>query len=168
MWFNKLSCNIGTVPTCSSSASYLQFRYSSEASTVVLSSVTHFVHLNFAKFGERVGLANYLQQTLILDILDSRLFRRSKKLFFTNLQGVVYTYEFKLTIFHWLDKMSHVHVFFSAIGLVPPEQGSVNWQLFPQMLPDSLLPLFSRREAGDEASCTVGMTGLQIRVGQVK
>ena len=42
--------------------------------------------------------------------------------------------------------------FRSAIWLVQPEQGAGSRQLFPRMLPGSLLPPFLRREPGDKAS----------------
>ena len=49
-----------------------------------------------------------------------------RKLFFTNLQGVVHAYKlsFELTIFCWVDKMSCVHVvsFYNLIGTARPRR----------------------------------------------
>ena len=78
-----------------------------------------------------------------------------KKLFFTNLWGVVCAYNliFELITFCWVDKISCVMWFCSVIWLVPSEPGVRSRQLLPQMLPGSLLPLILR-EPGNEARLT--------------
>ena len=94
MWFNKLSCNVDTIP--GSSTSYLQFYFSSSR------------HLQ---------LCWVLQETLILNSLELRL-SAHPKLFFTNLSKC----SLRLQVHFRVDKMSCVHVvlFCNLIGTARP------------------------------------------------
>ena len=77
-----------------------------------------------------------------------------QNLLFTSTWGVVCTYKFilELTDPCWVKKKCHVYTcFHSIIWLVPPDAGTKSWQLFPQMFPGSLLPLFQRRQPGNKA-----------------
>ena len=79
-----------------------------------------------------------------------------QKLFFINFQDAVCTYKFifELTIFCWVDKMSHVHVvlFCNLIGTA--RQGAGSRQFSCGCYQPLSSPRFLRREPGDEASCT--------------
>ena len=80
-----------------------------------------------------------------------------RKLFFTNLRGVVHAYKFifELTIFCWVEKMSRVHVvsFCNLIGTARPRR----WKstTFPPGVNRLSPPPFVRREPGNEATMAV-------------
>ena len=81
MWFNKLSCNIGTIPGAAQAIFNFAPCYIGICSCVAFHDALLKYKLRPAKYGERVGPANQLQQTLILDYLDWWLFRTSKNCF---------------------------------------------------------------------------------------
>ena len=128
MWFifNKLSCSIDTIP--GSSASYLQFRSSSlRHPHVVLSSVTHFVHVDSEL---RSMVSESVPQTNHSKLWSWTLWTCTSwhiwKLFFNQPSrcSLHYRLIFDLTTFCLVDKMSRVHVvsFCNLIGTARARQ----------------------------------------------
>ena len=99
MWFNKLSCNIGTIP--GSYTNYLQFCswYSRHLQLCWVSWCTLCMQTSSCKVASRSckpTTANF-----DLGLLGLTPLSHIRKFFFTNLWGVVYAYKciFELTIF---------------------------------------------------------------------
>ena len=111
MWFNKLECNISSIP--GSSTNYLHFVPCLQG---ILSSVEFQDTLCTCKLGAPIDVQwvswSHKPTTANFDFGLSGTFHTSKKLFFTALRGIVYTYKFifELTIFCWVDKVSRVHM----------------------------------------------------------
>ena len=100
--------------------------------------------LGAAKYGEQVSSANQLQQTLILDFLDSRLFRihTSENCFHQPLRCSL-CLQVHFQVANFLRNGQNVmctHGFILQSDWYWHSGGSR--QLFPRMLPGSLLPRF--------------------------
>ena len=150
MWFNKLPCNISTIP--GSSASYLQLRSSSSRHPQRCWVLWHTLYVKTWSCEVWWTSQSRKPTTVNFDLGISGLapLPHLQNLFFINFRDAVCAYKFifELTIYCW------VYTWFRfAIWLVLPGRSAGSRQLFPQMLPGSLLPPFLRREHGDEARC---------------
>lgn len=116
----------------------------------------HFVLVNSelsAKYGEHVCSANQLQWVSILDSLDLGPFCTSK-IYFPPTVKVQSSRISSFLSWQFFAERTKCQVhklytrFCSANSLVPLQQGTGSWQIFPQMLPGPLLLPFLGESLG--------------------